>query len=126
LAEKTDSPPAAATEPPLTFEQSLEQLEQIVRQLEEGQLGLTESLERYEQGVKHLRQCSQALEVAERKIELLVGVDAAGNPVTESFAEGEMTLEEKAAARTQRRSRPARRSGPRTETTDDAPPDQLF
>ena len=34
----------------------------------------------------------------------------AGNPVTEPFAEGDMTLEEKAASRTQRRSRPAGRS----------------
>jgi exodeoxyribonuclease VII small subunit len=87
------------------FEEFLAKLEQAVRQLEEGQLGLSESLECYEQGVKQLKQCYQALEVAERKIELLTGVDAAGQPVTEPFDEAEMSLEEKAGARSKRRSR---------------------
>ena len=110
--EPAASDPGAAEQPP-AFEESLQQLEQIVRQLEDGQLGLTESLERYETGVQHLRQCYRALETAERKIELLVGVDADGNPLTEPFDEAEMTLEEKAASRDQRRSRPAaRRSAP--------------
>ena len=80
-------------------------LEQVVRQLEEGRLGLSESLECYEDGVKHLKQCYQALETAERKIELLAGVDAEGNPISEPFDEGEMSLDEKAAARSKRRSR---------------------
>ena len=124
--DKTETTSAAGGEQPPTFEQSLEQLEQIVRQLEEGELGLSESLERYEAGVRHLRQCHQALEVAERKIELLVGVDAAGNPVTEPFDEGDMTLEEKAAARTQRRTRPAARIKPRPEAGADSAENQLF
>ena len=88
-----------------SFEESLEQLEQAVRQLEAGQLGLSESLQTYEVGVKHLKQCYQALEAAERKIELLTGVDADGNPITEPFDEAEMSLEEKAATRSRRRSR---------------------
>jgi len=56
-----------------------------VRDLEEGRLGLAESLARYEEGVKLLKQCHGLLERAERRIELLTGVDEAGNPVTEPF-----------------------------------------
>jgi exodeoxyribonuclease VII small subunit len=104
LAKKKASPKSTEADQP-TFEQSLEKLEQVVRQLEEGQLGLSESLQRYEEGVKHLRQCYGALEAAERRIEVLAGVDADGNPVTEPFDDAELSLDEKAAARTQRRSR---------------------
>lgn len=99
--------PSSTDEAEPRFEESLEKLEQVVRQLEEGQLGLSESLESYAAGVKHLQQCFQALEAAERKIELLTGVDADGRPLTEPFDEAEMSLEEKAATRSRRRSRPA-------------------
>jgi exodeoxyribonuclease VII small subunit len=103
LAEK-NSPSDPPEEPDASFEVSLDKLDQVVKQLEEGQLGLTESLERYEEGVKHLKQCYRALEKAERKIELLSGVDSDGNPITEPFDDQEMTLDQKAAARTSRRS----------------------
>jgi exodeoxyribonuclease VII small subunit len=87
-----------------SFEDSLEQLEKIVADLESGKLGLSDALERYEQGVKHLKSCQQLLERAERKIELLSGVDADGNPITQPFDEGgDDSLETKAAARGQRR-----------------------
>jgi exodeoxyribonuclease VII small subunit len=68
-----------------SFEQSLERLEEIVHLLEEGDAGLEESLARYEEGVKLLRQAYDLLQRAERKIELLSGVDAEGNPLTEPF-----------------------------------------
>ena len=68
-----------------SFEQSLDRLEEIVHQLEEGDLGLEESLAKYEEGVKLLRQAYDLLQKAERKIELLSGVDADGNPTTEPF-----------------------------------------
>lgn len=73
------------TAPPLAFEDALTRLEQIVHVLEEGDIGLNESLEKYEEGVKLLRQSYDLLEKAERRIELLSGVDAEGNPVTEPF-----------------------------------------
>jgi exodeoxyribonuclease VII small subunit len=69
----------------LSFEQSLERLEEIVHLLEEGDLGLSEAMLRYEEGVKLLRQSYELLERAERKIELLSGVDTEGNPVTQPF-----------------------------------------
>lgn len=67
------------------FETALERLEQIVRALEEGELGLNQSLEQYEEGVKLLRQSYELLQRAERRIELLSGVDSEGNPVTQPF-----------------------------------------
>ena len=39
----------------------------------------------YEEGVKLLRQSYELLQRAERRIELLSGVDAEGNPVTQPF-----------------------------------------
>lgn len=68
-----------------SFEQALAALEQIVRDLEDGRLGLAESLTRYEQGVKMLKNCYVQLETAERRIELLTGIDAAGNAVVAPF-----------------------------------------
>ena len=117
---------AATDEPQLSFEESLEQLEQAVRRLEEGQLGLSESLECYEAGVKQLKQCYRALETAERKIELLTGVDADGHPLTEAFDEAEMSLDEKAATRSRRRSRPAGTQGVSAEEDDMDTPGTLF
>jgi exodeoxyribonuclease VII small subunit len=91
---------------PPTFEQALERLEQIVHQLEEGDIGLAESLNHYEMGIGLLKQCYGLLERAERRIELLSGVDAAGNPITEPFADdGERPLEEKGQNRARRRTR---------------------
>jgi exodeoxyribonuclease VII small subunit len=74
-------PEPSPTEP-LNFEQAMKRLEEIVHQLEEGELGLGDSLARYEEGVKLLRQSHELLERAERRIELLSGVDAEGNPIT--------------------------------------------
>lgn len=95
-AEEGDSP---------SFEDSLSELEAIVGELESGKLGLSDALARYEQGVKHLKSCQQLLERVERKIEILSGMDAEGNPITEPFDESEhASLEDKAAARGRRRS----------------------
>jgi exodeoxyribonuclease VII small subunit len=88
-----------------SFEESLSELEKIVAELEGGKLGLSDALARYEDGVKHLKGCQQLLEMAERKIEILSGVDAEGNPITKEFREGgDDSLESKAASRGQRRS----------------------
>jgi exodeoxyribonuclease VII small subunit len=70
---------------PQSFEGSLAQLQQIVDDLEEGQLGLEVSLTRFEEGIRLLRSCYHILEQAEQRIEILTGQDAAGNPVTAPF-----------------------------------------
>jgi exodeoxyribonuclease VII small subunit len=80
----------AATAEKLTFEEALEGLEGVVEQLEQGQLDLTESLAQYQTGVTLLKQCHDTLKQAERRIEVLTGVDADGNAVTKPFADEEL------------------------------------
>ena len=70
-----------ASSPP-DFETSLGEIEQIVRDLEGGNLTLDNSLKQYEHAVGKMRQCYGLLEAAERKISVLAGFDADGNPVT--------------------------------------------
>ena len=55
----------------MDFEKSLENLDQVVAQLESGELSLEESLKLFEQGIKLTRQCQQALQKAEEKITIL-------------------------------------------------------
>ena len=95
------SPPA---EQP-TFEATFEKLSTIVDKLEDGDLPLADALSQYEQGIAAYRQCRETLEQAERKLELLTGVDAAGNPITQPFAESGGELQEQAGNRTRRKSR---------------------
>jgi len=90
-------------EQPGTFESSLAELDAIVQQLEDGELGLAESLARYEQGVRHLKHCYQLLQSAERKIELLTGVESDGSPITQPFATDALPLEESAGRRRSRK-----------------------
>ena len=68
-----------------SFEAALGQLQDIVHDLEEGDLGLEPSLARFEEGIRLLRNCYQILEQAEQKIEILTNQDAAGNLVTVPF-----------------------------------------
>jgi exodeoxyribonuclease VII small subunit len=102
MAKKKELKPDSS---PTSFEESLAELEAIVGELESGKLGLSEALARYEQGMKHLKACQHLLQRAERRIELLSGVDADGNPITQPFDDQDSaSLEEKGAARGQRRS----------------------
>ena len=55
----------------LTFEQALGRLEKIVEQIESGQIGLEESIARYEEGIRLVKQCRTILDAAEKKIQLL-------------------------------------------------------
>lgn len=61
---------AAPAEP--TFEQSLEELETIVRRMEDGDLSLDGSLDLFERGVTLARRCRERLDAAERRVEILV------------------------------------------------------
>lgn len=93
---------AAGSEAP-SFEEALAQLEAIVHDLEEGSIGLAEALARYEQGVGLLKQCYGLLERAERKIELLTGLDSSGEPITAALDDQVQSLEEKGRNRGRRR-----------------------
>lgn len=72
----------------LTFEQALEEIETITRELESGNLTLEESLRKYERGVGLLRRCYDLLREAETRVEMLMGVDEKGNPITAPFPFG--------------------------------------
>lgn len=115
------------------FEQSLGELEEIVRQLERGDIGLDQSLAHYERGVKLLRRCYDLLEKVERRIELLSEVDAEGKPVTTPVDDSALSLDEKAQNRSRHRTAatpPVAADGPDQveddRQTDVDPPDRLF
>jgi exodeoxyribonuclease VII small subunit len=89
----------------MTFEQALTDLERIVRDLEDGQVGLEESLARYEQGVGLLKRCFTQLRDAEQRILLLTGVDEEGQPILQPFQHS-ATQEAKAPVKRLRTTRP--------------------
>jgi len=59
------------TESTANFESSLKELEQIVRELESGDINLDESLKKFEQGIQLYKNCRSTLERAEKKIKIL-------------------------------------------------------
>ena len=77
-------------EQPRSFEASLEALEEIVHQLEAGDLPLEKSLELFEDGIRLSRQCQERLNQAERRIEVLLR-DNQGRPVVSAFEESKVT-----------------------------------
>lgn len=103
MSDASTQPPA---QPPLSFEQAVQRLEKVVHELEEGNLGLDESLARFEEGIALLRRCHELLQMAERRIEMLTGVDAQGNPITTPLDDAALSLAEKAELRSRRRSAP--------------------
>ncbi|MCK5828751.1 MAG: exodeoxyribonuclease VII small subunit [Methylococcales bacterium] len=54
------------------FENSLEELELLVEQMEQGDLSLEESLKSFERGVKLTSTCQKALQNAEQKVQILI------------------------------------------------------
>jgi exodeoxyribonuclease VII small subunit len=54
------------------FEDSLAELEQLVGQLEQGDISLEESLKAFERGVTLTRICQKALQEAEQKVHILI------------------------------------------------------
>jgi exodeoxyribonuclease VII small subunit len=59
----------------VSFEQALKKLEEAVRKLEDGSIGLEEALKTFEQGIHWSRQCQQRLVDAEKKVEILLKTD---------------------------------------------------
>jgi exodeoxyribonuclease VII small subunit len=66
------------------FEEAFKELEEIVLKIEEGELPLEDAIEKYEKGVKALKECYTILSDAEKKIELLVK-DLDGTLKTQPF-----------------------------------------
>lgn len=58
-----------------TFEEQMEELENIVTELEKGDLNLDESVAKFEEGMKLSKDCNKLLEQAEKKITILLQED---------------------------------------------------
>jgi exodeoxyribonuclease VII small subunit len=69
MAKKTQSIPKS-------FEEAMNELEQILSEIEAGEVGLEQSLVRYERGMFLLQHCRNVLGQAEKQIELLSKTDA--------------------------------------------------
>ncbi|TWU08520.1 exodeoxyribonuclease VII small subunit [Stieleria varia] len=67
------------------FEEALAEAEEVVKQLESGELGLAESLDQYELGIKRIKQCHESLREAQRRVSLLSGIDEDGEAILEPF-----------------------------------------
>ncbi len=76
MGAKTDDEP--------TFEAVIERLESIVDKMEAEKMPLEELLVRYEEGLKLVKICSEKLEAAERRIEIITR-EASGKPKTVEF-----------------------------------------
>ena len=67
-----------------SFEKDLKRLEDIVAKMEEGDVPLDESMKLFEEGVKLSRLCSERLDKAEKKVEIITA-DKNGNITASPF-----------------------------------------
>lgn len=67
-----------------TFEEQIAELENIVKQLEQGDGGLEKSLELFERGIKLTKSCQKTLDAAEKKVKVLMS-DGDGGMREEDF-----------------------------------------
>ena len=58
-----------------SFEEQMEKLEEIVGELEKGDLNLDDSVSKFEEGIKISKECNKILEEAEKNITILVNKD---------------------------------------------------
>ena len=68
----------------LSYEESMKELEQVVKELEGNELTLDESIERFEKGMQLSKHCSKLLESAEKRISILLEKED-GSVVSEKF-----------------------------------------
>ena len=71
-----------------TFESAMKRLEQIVQDLESGDLSLEKTIGKFEEGVKLSRFCTEKLDETEKRINILLQ-DRSGNLHEEPFAAGD-------------------------------------
>jgi len=73
MSDHDDEAAGAPDQPePARFDESLAELEQLVENLEKGELSLEESLRQFERGVTLARQCRDSLAAAEQKVQVLL------------------------------------------------------
>ena len=86
------SPAADPGHAPEKFEDLLARLEQIVSDMENGELPLGKLLENYEEGMRLVKACGDRLADAEQKVEILsraVGAEPAKAPATADAPAGD-------------------------------------
>jgi exodeoxyribonuclease VII small subunit len=72
-ANRTDETPLSkAKKAAPDLEKSMTELENIVQQLEDGDIPLEQALQQFEKGVKLSRDCQQALDTAEQRVKILM------------------------------------------------------
>ena len=69
-----------------TFEQAIKQLEQIVQDLESGDMPLEKAIKKFEEGIQLSKYCTEKLDESEKRITILMN-DAAGNVSEKPFAD---------------------------------------
>lgn len=85
------------------FEKDLEKLEQIVQELEKGDLTLEESLKQFEEGIRLARLCEKALAEAEKRIEILLQNESGEiEPQPFNISETENAMGDNSSATTQK------------------------
>ena len=72
-----------------SFEDALAKLEDITKELEEGELSLEDALKHFDEGVKLAEYCNTKLNSAQRKVEILLKKDASLEPVAFNGLEDE-------------------------------------
>ena len=70
----------------MTFEESMQRLEQIVRTMERGDAQLDESLKLFQEGTELVRNCAKLLDEAQMQIKKVMTASD-GSPVLEDFAD---------------------------------------
>lgn len=68
----------------IDFETSMEELENIIKELESGDLPLEDAIKKFESGMKYSTYCNDMLDKTEKKISILLE-DANGNIKEEPF-----------------------------------------
>ena len=84
MAKKTQTPPKS-------FEDALQELDEILTNIENGQIGLEESLQKYERGNFLIQHCRGVLNAAERQVELLSRAADGGLAATPMETDDEST-----------------------------------
>jgi exodeoxyribonuclease VII small subunit len=68
----------------LKFEEAMQRLDAIVAAMESGEIGIEESLDRYEEAMQLAARCREILDQAEQRIQK-IQLDASGKPHAEPF-----------------------------------------
>lgn len=108
-----------------SFEEALAEIQAIVDDLEEGAIGLEESMQRFERGTSLLKSCYGLLKEAEQRIEILTARNEVGELVTEPF-DASATHEQESPKAGRRKKTTAKKKKPSADDDDAGEDETLF